>query len=135
MRPAAAPIRGLSKSTSIERSTSSRNAAPSPGTLASLERGGFDQLFPRQGKIAMRDHFRRLRASAITSSPGIASTSPRRYRAYRRSASSIQGFSISGSCPGSRSSMSTRTSAAFSCAERAWMRLVRSSNWLLTAKL
>src|SRR5688572_22865653 len=89
-----------------------------------VERGGFVQLFPRQGKIAMGDHFRRLRASAITSSPGIASTSPRRYWAYRRSASSIQTFSISGSCPGSKSSISTRTSAAFSCAESALMRLV-----------
>src|SRR5689334_15562353 len=41
--------------------------------------GGLVHVFPRQGKIAMADHFRRLRASAITSSPGIASTSPRRY--------------------------------------------------------
>src|SRR5688572_22553530 len=42
-----------------------------------VEGGGFIQFFPRRGKIAMADHFKRLRASAITSSPGIASTSPR----------------------------------------------------------
>ncbi len=83
----------------------------------------------------MADHFRRLRASAITSSPGIASASPRRYCAYRRSASSSQSFSTSGSCPGSRSSMSTRTSAALSPAGRARMRFVRSSNWVLTCQL